>query len=468
MKKNMHVILLMTDSLRRDHLGCYGNRWIKTPNIDSFARKAVIFENAYAENLPTLPVRTAILTGRYTLMSRGWQPLEPSDVTLAEYLWDKGVRTALISDTYHMHKPGMAYERGFDYVEWIRGQEYDPCVVDPSIKVDLSRYHPKNWKPLFRLDLGEHIGADENKRLFEQYLRNIAHRDWKNDEDHFVALVIKHAIRWLEEKVNKDGRERLFLYVDCFDPHEPWDPPSPFNEMYPVPEYDGPPLIQGGGTIDEFTLAEIRHQRAQYAGEVSLVDKWLGIFFEKLEELGMYDNSMVIFMSDHGEPLGEHGIIRKIKPWPYEELSHIPLLIRFPDGMLKPQRTEIFVHTPDIMPTILDFLGIQVPSYVQGQSLIPLLSRKEKPAFDAGISGFFRHSWSIRDGEWSFYLWNRQRTTDQPQLYKYDPHYIPPEPRKFEPLIHQAERDNLIEEHKDIAEKMELKLRSMLDEISRK
>jgi len=459
----MNVILIMVDSLRKDHLGCYGNTWIKTPNLDSFAKKSVIFENAYAENLPTLPVRTAILTGKYTLMSRGWQPLDPSDVTIAEYLWDKGITTAMISDTYHMHKPGMNFMRGFDYVEWIRGQEYDPYIVDSSIKVHPERFNPKNWKPLFRLDLGKHMRSEENKKLFEQYLRNRAH--WKSEEDHFIAQVVKRSIKWLEEKVKEGRRDHLFLYVDCFDPHEPWDPPPPYSEMYPVPEYDDLPLIQGGGTIEEFTLAEIRYQRAQYAGEVSLVDRWLGIFFEKIEELAIYDNTLVIFLSDHGEPLGEHGILRKIKPWPYEELSHIPLIMRFPDGMVKPHRTDVFVHTPDIMPTILDFLGIEIPHFVRGQSLIPIINKEKEPDFKVGISGFFRYSWSIRNGEWSFYLWNKRLTKDQPQLYHYDSKYVPPEPKEFEPLIHQAERENVINEYKDVAENMELELRRILEDI---
>ncbi|RLE41787.1 sulfatase, partial [Candidatus Woesearchaeota archaeon] len=95
----MNVIVLMEDSLRRDHLGCYGNDWIKTPNIDRFASDSIIFDYAYAEGLPTIPVRTAMLTGRYTLPFRGWQPLEQLDLVLPEVLWDKGVETALISDT---------------------------------------------------------------------------------------------------------------------------------------------------------------------------------------------------------------------------------------------------------------------------------------------------------------------------------------------------------------------------------
>ena len=140
----MNVIVIMLDTLRYDHLGCYNNTWIKTPNIDNFAKEAFLFNRAYAEGLPTLPARTALFTGMYTLPFRGWQRLEPDDITLAEILWDKGITSALITDTYHMHKPQMAYERGFDQVRFIRGQEMDPYIVD-NIQVDLSKWHEKNY-----------------------------------------------------------------------------------------------------------------------------------------------------------------------------------------------------------------------------------------------------------------------------------------------------------------------------------
>ncbi|RJS87864.1 sulfatase, partial [Candidatus Bathyarchaeota archaeon] len=394
----MNVIVLMEDSLRKDHLGCYGNKWIKTPNIDKFASDSIIFDFAYAEGLPTIPVRVAMLTGRYTLPFRGWQPLEQLDMVLPEILWDKGVTTALISDTYHMHKPQMGFSRGFDYVEWIRGQESDPWIVDPDVKVDLSKYSEKNWHPAY-------FGQPPSivKRQFMQYLKNRAH--WKSEEDHHIAQVIKSSIRWLEDKVSNGKRDRLFLMIDSFDPHEPWDPPSEYLDLYPVPEYDGLPITWGGGSVEDWTLAEIRHVRAQYAGTVTLCDKWTGMLFEKIDELGLLENTAIIFLSDHGEPLGEHGIIKKVRPWPYDELSHIPFIIRLPDKMgLKGKRIGSFVGVQDLAPTVLKLFEIDVPKIMQGRDLLPVIQDKEEGK-DFEISGFHGRSWSIRDKEWSFYLW---------------------------------------------------------------
>ena len=313
-----NVIVILTDSMRADHLGFYGNTWIKTPNLDKFASESAIFDSAYCEGLPTLPTRTAMFTGKFTFPFRGWQRLEPSDVLLAEILWDKGFTTALITDTYHMHKPKMAYERGFDYVRWIRGQEGDPYIVDENIKVNLEKYFKGNRQK----------NEETVRRQLMQYLKNVSW--WKGDEDHFIAQVVKAGIKFLKEQPRK---RNIFLWLDCFDPHEPWDPPPPFNRMY-NPDYKGIELIHPiPGEVEGYlTKDELKHVRALYAGEVSLVDKWVGIFLDELKDMGFFENSLIIYISDHGEPLGEHRIVRKARPWPYEELARVPFVIRHPEG----------------------------------------------------------------------------------------------------------------------------------------
>jgi len=391
----MNVIIIMLDSLRPDHLGCYGNPWIRTPNIDRFASESLVFERAYAEGLPTLPVRTALFTGRYTLMWRGWQHLEPDDVVLAEVLWDAGFISALITDTYHLHKPRMGYERGFDYVIFIRGQEADPYIVDPEVKIDLSKWHPKNYY------------TEEDKHIFVQYLKNRAY--WRSEEDHFIVQVVQAGVKWLKEQVERGRRDNLFLWLDCFDPHEPWDPPEEYYQLYAPEDYSDLPIIQpfiggrDGGFVKHFTLPEVRHIRAQYAGEVTLVDKWVGYFSDKIKELGLWENSLIMILSDHGEPLGEHGIIRKVRPWPYEELSRIVLIIKPPEDMNRKGRVRAFIQTPDIMPTILDFIKLteersrwSVKPIIQGTSLLSTILGKEEVARDYAIAGHFGSLWRIR------------------------------------------------------------------------
>jgi len=458
----MNVIVIVADSLRYDHLGCSGNEWIKTPNLDRFAEEGTVFERAYSEGLPTLPTRTAMFTGRFTFPFRGWGPLRPEDIVLAEVLWDKGYKTALITDTYHMHKPKMCYERGFDYVEFIRGQENDPYVQDKSIKVDVDAVYKSD-------------GKDTKIRAqMEQYLRNIAH--WKTDEDHFVAQVTKAGLRWLERQ---EKRDRLFLWLDCFDPHEPWDPPEEFWRPYD-PDYQGRHITQPipGISEDYLTEEEERHIRALYAGEVTLVDKWVGIFLHKLRELGLWENTLIIFTTDHGEPLGRgesgHGIIRKARPWPYEELVHIPFILRHPQGAGASKRVDGLVETCDMMPTILDFLGVPFPPRMHGKSILPLLTGEAESIRDWAYSGFYLRAWSIRDKEWSFILW----LPEIPAVKQAMPGTLgaisctlvgtletPESPELYHIASDPYEQSNLIDKEPARAARMELELRRFVSSL---
>jgi arylsulfatase A-like enzyme len=460
----MNVIGIMLDSFRKDHLGCYGNKWIKTPNLDRFAADATVFNHAYAEGLPTLPVRTALFTGRYTLPFRFWQPIEMNDVLLAEVLWSKGVGTAFISDTYHGHKPHMGYERGFDYVKWIRGQENDPAVVDPNVKVDLSKWSEKNWYP--------HYSTEEwHKKVFAQYLRNRAY--WKTEEDHHVAQIMKAGMRWLEDTVSEGKNKNFFLWLDSFDPHEPWDPPTQYTDIYPVPDYHGLPIIWSGGFAEDFTLPEIRHIRSQYAGTITLVDKWTGMFLEKIKELGLLDNTMIIIISDHGEPLGEHGLLAKCQPWCYDELSRVPLFIRLPDGIEAKKQVDAFTNMPDIAPTILSFLGVETPPMMHGKNLLPVM-RGEGKGMEFAISGFHVGKWSIRNHKWSCHKvsdieWPGMQTREmpkiKPELYMYDPNYVPPEPKNYELEKDQAETENIVDKEEEIGESLEKQLREFMGSL---
>lgn len=429
----MNVIVVVTDSLRADHVGCYGHSWIQTPGIDQFAEDATLFEHAYTEGLPTGPTRYAFWTGRYTFPFRGWKPFDPTDVTLAEVLWDQGFTSALITDVYHLHKPGTSWGRGFDTVQFIRGQEYDPFIMDSRFKVDLDARH--------------RLRGDASDRLwkprFEQYLRNISGWNWwKSDEDHFVAQVVKAGLRWLEAQ---QGKDRVFLWLDCFDPHEPWDPPEPYNQMYD-PDYTGPDLIDPvPGPVEGYlTQAELNHIKALYAGEVTIVDKWVGIFFEEARRMGYFDHSLIIYTTDHGEPFGEHGIVRKARRWPYEEQVRIPFILRHPE-VGHGKRTDALIQTCDMMPTILDFVGVEGPRGMHGQSLLPLVSGQAEQLREYAYSGWFNASWSIRNHDWSYILWLDIEEKTKPELYN-----------RREDLY---EQHNLVGQEPELAEALELEMR---------
>ena len=448
----MNIIIIAADSLRVDHLGCYGSS-VKTPNIDEVASDAAVFEQAYAENLPTVPCRTAWWTGRHLFAKRGWQPFEHDDVLLAEILSSRGFASALITDTYHLHRPSYNCGRGFDTTCFIRGQEYDPWVVDESLEVDITKHHR----------LRGDDSDDMWKQRFTQYLKNATR--FKTEEDHCVARVMKEAIRWLEH-MTKSRQDKLFLWVDSFSPHEPWDPPSPYREMY-KPGYTGMELIDPvpGDIAGYMTEAELDCARSLYAGVVTLSDKWIGILLDAVRNLGIYENSLIVITSDHGEPFGEHGMIRKAKPSLYEELVHIPLIIRHPECLGIKQRFDTFTQPPDLMPTLLDAVGIDAKntelgwpgfepkdpiSTLTGRSLLPILSGEIDSLWDFAVSAYYARQWSIRTKKWA-YLMNLEGE-DPPELYHR--------------LSDSLEQQNVFDANLDIADTLELRLRRFADEVS--
>ncbi len=404
----MNVIVIMADSWRFDYLGCYGNDWIETPNIDKLARESVLFENAYAEGCPTIPTRRALFTGRYTLPYSGWRPLAADDKTLADILWSESISTALITDTSMMHLPGYGYERGFDFVQYIRGHQWDPFYRPVPHNLDIDKYHKPVWDPDETKGKTEIMASLFARNELGDYLPLRQH--WKSDEDQMAARVCKAALDYLEKV---DRTRPFFLWLDSFDPHEPWDPPSVWDPGLKCPydpDYDGPDLINPVPTLVHgyLTERETRHIRMLYAEKITMVDKWLGKVLDKLRDLDLYDNSLIIFLSDHGEPFGNgehgHGIIRKCRPWPYEELSHIPLIIRHPEGMTG--RVSSFIETVDIAPTIMAFIdAAEKANEMQGKSLLPLMRGDVDRIRDFAITGYFNYAWSIITEDWSYIHW---------------------------------------------------------------
>lgn len=349
----MNLVFIMIDSLRRDFVGVYGSQDGITPAMDSLANRSLVFDNMYPECLPTIPARRSLFTGRRAFPSldwkpwkgeyvslRGWQPISEDDRTLAEILGANGYVCGLVADCHHFFKPCQNLTRGFHAYTHIRGQVQDAYKSAP-VPPDLSdRYvHP---------ELNEWA-----RRRVLQHLRNNMWR--RTEEDYFPARVFTAAANWLEENL---AHERLFLWIDCFDPHEPWDPPSKYVEMFD-PGYTGREFILvNEGPVGCLSEAELKHCRARYAAETRLVDNWLGWFLDKFEEMGLWENSIVVLMSDHGLFLGEHGLISKV-PWAlYPELLHVPFMIHVPGVTTPGTRTQLVTQFHDIPVTLLDLLEI--------------------------------------------------------------------------------------------------------------
>ncbi len=359
----MNVVVIVSDTLRRDHLGCYGSASIHTPHIDRLAGESTVFDRAFVSSFPTVPCRNDIMTGRYTFTYRPWSPVGAEELLLAEVLGRNGVVTYLSADTPNAFSPGYNYQRGFSGYEFIRGQESDPWRTTP-VEVRLPCAPEKLRTP----------------DAVRQYLRNVSER--RSEEDYFPARTLGGAAAWLERHAGAgrraDGRPKpFFLYCDTFDPHEPWDPPAHYLALYER-GYEGEEVIYPRyDRCDYLSPAELAHCRALYAGEVTMVDHWVGHLLAAIDRLGFRDDTAVILMSDHGFYHGEHGCIgkwlmtsRHAQGVPlYPEVCRVPFMLRVPG--VTANRSDRLVQAVDIFPTVLDLFGIRADApRVQGLSAL--------------------------------------------------------------------------------------------------
>jgi len=221
----MNVVVICCDTYRYDMIN---HPVVRTPNIDRLAREGITFTNAFAEGLPTIQARRTCFTvirsfpWRFEMDSRGlhpaipgWHRIPDEQLTLAEYLLERGVVTGLVADTYHMFKPTQNFTRGFCCWRFIRGQEGDALRSGPISKVDVSQYLPAGKEDL------------AGNWSLVQYLLNMLDRE--REEDYLTARLFRDACTWLEE--NQDNSPWM-LWIDSFAPHERWDPPMEFADAY--------------------------------------------------------------------------------------------------------------------------------------------------------------------------------------------------------------------------------------------
>ena len=373
----MNVIAICSDTFRADYLGCYGSDWVHTPHLDALAHDGIVFEQCYAEGLPTLPARRIFFTGRklfprwevhphkgdHLSFQPAWHAIPDDEPTLAEILADAGVTCGLVTDVYHYFKPTGNYHRGFSSWEFVRGQEADRWRSGPRDALTRAK-----WAGEASADF-ELSSLPPGQR---QYLLNNADRP--REEDYLAPRVMTAAARWLEDNA---ANKPFFLWADCFDPHEPWDPPRHDADRYTSAPHD-PRLIFAPSTrADAFSEEQMKRIQALYAGEVTLVDRWIGHLLGRLDALGLANDTAVLFTSDHGTLLGEHGAVHK-QPWGLvQPQTRLPLILRLPWDELAGVRISDYVSAIDIAPTILTLLG-QKPQEMDGRDLVPVALRKQK------------------------------------------------------------------------------------------
>jgi len=316
------VIIFDIDTLRADALHCYGAEEATSPFIDEFAQQSILFEEAYAQAPNTPPSQSSIFTSLYPRVHgriHGRDRLPDGVTTLAEILRDEGYRTAAFVDGGFM-APKSGLNQGFETY--------------------LSR--PGGLKGL--------------------------------------ASNGPYVLDW----IHAHARENFLLLVHTYDVHSPYHAIEPYQEMFtkalPAPSPGFEPeskflkkimLRCRRGERNLIADRDINYAHARYKGCVRYVDSWIGTFLETLGDLDLLDRSTIVLISDHGEEFQEHGSVLHEKL--YRTITHIPFIIRQP-GSTPGLRIRKVVESIDMMPTILELVGVQPPSFLQGRSLLPLIN----------------------------------------------------------------------------------------------
>jgi arylsulfatase A-like enzyme/Tfp pilus assembly protein PilF len=369
-KGPVNVILVTMDTLRADHVGCYGATQVKTPMLDALAHDGVVFEHAYSQVPLTWPSHAAILTGTYPFQNGvqdfTGQPLAPQFHTIAQGLKAHGYATGAVVSAYVLDR-GWGLSRGFDFYD-------DAFAAETFQKKDL--------------------GLVDRK----------------------AAESVDRAIGWLK----KTPQRPLFLWLHLYDPHSPYDPPEPYRTEYSSHLYDG---------------------------EIAYADHELGRLIGWLKQSRLYDNSLIIFLSDHGESLGEHGEDEH-GFFIYNSTIHIPLIVKPPAGSgLKPSRVASPIETVAVAPTIFRMAGVH--DLVEKQFQSPPLFAAD-PAADAAYSETFY--------PFSSFGWNPLHSLETSRY-----HYIEaPTPELYDLASDPEEKNNLAPQQAATASVLKDKLQQRL------
>ncbi len=369
----LNVLLVTLDTTRADRIGCYGYEKAKTPNLDSLALGGVKFSNTYCQVPLTCPSHCSILTGTYPIYHRvrnnGTYYLNPGLLTLAEILKSKEFKTAAFVSSFTVDSR-FGLDQGFDF--------YDDKFAEEEI-----------------------FKALKSEKKADKVFASFS--DW----------------------LDKNASDQIFCWVHFFDPHLPYDPPSPFKEEF----LDSP-----------------------YDGEIAYMDYYVGKTIEKLREKDILDKTLVILVGDHGEAFGEkevggHGVFL------YDVTMKVPLVFYAEDHLPPGKVVKARVRLIDLMPSILDMLNIPLTKEIQGISLLPYIEGRRKENLSSYIETYYpkeNYGWSeligVIDGDWKYI----QAPKEELYNLKKDP----------------EEKINAFEKEKKVASEKKDKLKEMMKNYS--
>lgn len=378
-----NILIIYTDQQRQDSLGCYGNNIINTPNLDKLASEGCRLDNFFVQNPVCSPSRMCFLTGRYCSslgIGQNGIPFPEDAVSINNILKPYGYHSAQIGKLHFLphsnrnHKdPTSTY--GFDtfilsdepgcyndaYLKWI--ELFDPDMIEKAaVGIPLLERSK---------DYGELPKTNKPRKFSKPYI-------FEAEEDlTHSSFVASETCKFLK---TRKGKEPFFAIAGFFAPHPPLNPPERFVEMYNLEDMPLPKISESDPVkpnLDKDTFNSIKKIRLYYIALVSHVDDCVGRILNTLKKTGLDENTIVIFTSDHGENLGDHKRGGKGLPG-FDTVIRVPFIIKYPDIIEPGTSTKELVEAVDIVPTLLDFCGVQTPRYVQGKSVASLLEGKQK------------------------------------------------------------------------------------------
>jgi uncharacterized sulfatase len=399
-EKKLNVLFIAVDDMNND-LGCYGHPQVKSPNIDKLAARGVRFDRAYCQFPLCSPSRSSIMTGlrpdttRVFDLQYHFRTGLPEVVTLPQTFMKSGYYAARVGKIFHYGNPGDIGTSGLDdppsWQEFVNPAGRDKTTLEPEIV----NYTPKRGLGSAMSFLSDQEGSDE---------------------EHTDGKVATEAIRLLEG--HKD--QSFFLAVGFYKPHTPYVAPAKYFDPYPLNQMTLPEVSPGfETTVPEPSLSstkpwpyfgvtpeQAREVKRGYYAAISFVDAQIGRVLDALDRLGLRENTVVVFWSDHGYHLGEHGLWMKQSC--FEESARVPLIIAAPGRKGGGQVSARTVELVDIYPTLAELAGLTPPQHLQGESLRPLLDDPQAawphPAFTQVQRGSFPGH-SVRTERWRYTEW---------------------------------------------------------------
>lgn len=399
-----NVIMISCDQLRKDALGCYDNPVIKTPNIDKLSQMGAKCEQMYVACPVCAPNRAAISTGRFPSINgvpENACVLPHDEITLMEVLRRAGY------NTYGVGKMHFEPQWTFEVGDYKSANNYKGGYGG-------SNPQPKPWKfPYHGFEKGC-FSEDNRVGPYEEYLKEHGLSAWDDPHSFTYGQYVTVASSWPEEHhqttwvANKaieyiEGQPKdnpFFMWVSFIHPHSPFNPPKPYDTMY-NPE-DMPLSVSCENEFKEwpelysnmlhskeadnlkamcdFTGDDWKRIKAYYYGMISLIDKQVGKLIQQLKKNNIFENTIIIFTSDHGEMMGNHGLL--LKNTQYDCVTNVPFIISNCEKIKPGHVWDGLCQSTDIMPTILDLLNIRLPEGVQGKSIMSALNNSNTTIYN--------------------------------------------------------------------------------------